>query len=136
MRRFYCDVWKARRTHQALDPLQQQVAEVIEQHPEYHALLEQPEHALGREWPPELGETNPFLHLGLHLGLREQIATDRPAGIRALHCRLLDEQGDRHALEHRMMECLAEMLWRAQRDGGMPDEETYLNCLESLGKHG
>jgi hypothetical protein len=27
------------------------------------------------------------------------------------------------------MECLAEMLWRAQRDGAPPDGAAYVECL-------
>ena len=134
LRGFYCEVWRARCRGEALDPLQEQIARVIEQHPEYHALLENPERALGKEYLPELGETNPFLHMGMHLGLREQVDTDRPAGIRALYQRLLVARGDTHELEHEMMECLAEMIWQAQKTGAPPDEEMYLKCLKSLEK--
>jgi hypothetical protein len=118
----------------ALDPLQMQIVSVIEQHPEYHRLLENPEQALGKDYLPELGETNPFLHMGMHLGIREQIDTDRPAGIRMLHQRLLEQHGDAHELEHKMMECLAEMIWQAQKTGTAPDETHYLDCLKSLEK--
>jgi hypothetical protein len=134
LRSFYCKAWQARREGMPLDPLQKQIVNVIEQHPEYQPLLENPDQALGRDYLPELGETNPFLHMGMHLGLREQISTDRPAGIKALYQRLLEQTGDAHALEHKMMECLAEMFWQAQKNGDAPDESRYLDCLQSLEK--
>jgi hypothetical protein len=30
------------------------------------------------------------------------------------------------------MECLAEMIWQAQRNGTAPDEEAYLECVRQL----
>lgn len=132
LRQFYCDVWRRHRAGEALEPLEVQVRDVILMHPEYQPLLERPDAALGRDYLPELGETNPFLHMGLHLALHEQVATDRPAGVRALAQRLRLARADGHALEHRMMDCLAEAIWRGQRDNTAPDEWEYLRCLERL----
>ncbi|MBI5039811.1 MAG: DUF1841 family protein [Gammaproteobacteria bacterium] len=129
LRQFYCEVWRKHGAGLALEPLEGQIRDVILLHPEYHTLLEQPERALGRDYLPEFGETNPFLHMGLHLAIHEQLGTDRPAGIRALIAELHPRWPDRHALEHQMMECLAESLWRSQRDGIPPDEAVYLDCL-------
>ncbi|WP_204318325.1 DUF1841 family protein [Serratia marcescens] len=42
----------------------------------------------------ELGETNPFLHMGLHLAVREQVATDRPQGIRTVYTKLIEKYQD------------------------------------------
>jgi len=134
LRGFYCKAWQARCQGMTLDPLQRQIVNVIEQHPEYHALLENPDQALGKDYLPELGESNPFLHMGMHLGLREQIDTDRPVGIKTLYRRLLNQHGEAHVLEHKMMECLAEMIWQAQKNGAAADEVHYLNCLKSLDK--
>ena len=71
-------------------------------------------------------EENPFLHLGLHLAVREQISIDRPAGIRDLQRQLQAHYGDAHRAEHALMESLGEELWTAQRDGRAPDERQYL----------
>ncbi len=129
LRSLYCRAWRRHRQRQVLDPLQAQIVAVVQRHPEYQPLLEQPQQALGREYPPEFGETNPFLHMGLHLAVQEQISTDRPAGIRDLYQRLASTSSDRHTLDHRLMDCLAEILWQAQRDGQPPDEERYLRCI-------
>ncbi|MFN2310044.1 MAG: DUF1841 family protein [Gammaproteobacteria bacterium] len=128
LRRFYCEVWRKHGAGLALEPLELQIREVILAHPEYQPLLDDPD-ALDKDYLPELGETNPFLHMGLHLAVREQLGTDRPAGIRALAQQARRRFPDPHAWEHRMIECLAEMLWRSQRDAVPPDEAAYLRCL-------
>jgi hypothetical protein len=132
LRAFYQQAWRKRRAGLPAEPLEMQVADVIAQHPEYHALLEAGEPVLARDWRPEDGESNPFLHMGLHLALREQVATNRPPGIAALHRDLAARLG-LHEAEHRMAECLAEALWQAQRSNSLPDEVGYLETLRRLG---
>src|SRR5262245_4414461 len=131
LRRRYLSAWQRRRDGLPLEPLDVQIADVIELHPEYQALLEDPE-ALNAAFSVEQGRTNPFLHMGLHLGIREQLATRRPAGIEQVHARLAARLGDTHAAEHRMIEVLAETLWEAQRAGQAPDEQRYLERLRQL----
>jgi hypothetical protein len=131
LRAFYLEAWRKRRERLPAEPLEVQVADVVAQHPEYHALLEDPDGALARDWTPESGESNPFLHMGLHLALREQVGTDRPAGIAALHRALAARLG-RHEAEHKMCECLAEALWHAQRNNSLPDEVSYMQALRAL----
>jgi len=133
LRRHYLEAWRKRREGRPLEPLEHQLATVIEQHPEYHALLEDAPAALGRDYTPESGQSNPFLHLGLHLAIREQVATDRPAGIAAIHRELCRRLGDVHEAEHRMIERLGEALWLSQRSGRPPDEAAYLESLRRLG---
>jgi hypothetical protein len=132
LRRHYLEAWRRHRAGAVLEPLEHQLATVVEQHPEYHRLLEDDEHALGRDYTPESGESNPFLHMGLHLAIREQVATDRPAGIAAVHNELSRRLGDVHEAEHRMLERLGEALWLGQRTGRPPDEAAYLESLRRL----
>jgi hypothetical protein len=133
LRAMYAQAWAAARDGRALEPLQAAIADVIALHPEYHALLEHEDgDALARDFQPEDGQLNPFLHLGLHLAIREQCGTDRPAGIAAVHARLSATLGDVHEAEHRMMEVLGEALWEAQRAGAAPDESRYLAALRRL----
>ena len=131
LRRYYLDAWRKRQAGQPLEPLEALIAGVVEQHPEYHDLL-QSEEALKKEFTPDGGQTNPFLHMGMHISLAEQIGSDRPAGIRELHRRLSVEAGSPHEAEHRMMECLGLVLWEAQRQNRPPDEHAYLECLKKL----
>lgn len=107
------------------------IADVIRLHPEYHRLLEDAGKTLDKDWLPEGGETNPFLHMGMHIAIREQLSIDRPAGIKAAYGALLAHRGDAHAAEHEMLECLGETLWRAQRENKLPDEQAYLACIKA-----
>jgi hypothetical protein len=131
MRRHYLDAWQRRRDGLPLTPLDAQIADVIELHPEYQALLQDPA-AVAQDFTVEQGRINPFLHMGLHLGLREQLATRRPPGIEQVHARLAAKLGSTHDAEHRMIEVLAETLWEAQRAGRAPDEQRYLERLRQL----
>ena len=132
LRRMYTDAWRKRCDGMPLSPLVTQIADVIDLHPEYHdAMLSA---GLDRDYTPEEGKTNPFLHMGLHLGIREQVATNRPAGIAAIFNRLVEQLGDPHAAEHQMIDCLAESLWEAQSRNGAPDEQHYLERLRRLGR--
>lgn len=131
LRQFYVDTWQKAQTNQPMDAMETMVARVIDLHPEYHAMLNN-EHHLGNEYLPEMGETNPFLHMGMHLGLQEQIAMDRPSGIQEVYKKLGEKLKDVHNTEHAMMECLAESLWQAQRQQKEPDEQAYLTCLQAL----
>ena len=132
LRLMYVETWRKHREGLPLQPLEAQLADVIAVHPEYHALLADPEASQTAEFGPDSGTGNPFLHMGMHMALREQVATDRPAGIAALHRRLSQKLNDPHAAEHAMMECLGAALWNAQRAGVEPDEGEYLGCLRSL----
>jgi Domain of unknown function (DUF1841). len=132
LRRFYLEAWRKQRENAALEPLERLVAEVVSEHPEYHALLEGDE-ALVQDYSPEMGQSNPFLHMGMHLAIREQLGSDRPAGIVTAYRALLLRLGDAHRVEHHMMECLGQSLWEAQRAGRAPDEAAYLACLQRHG---
>src|SRR5262245_61238678 len=114
-RRFLIDAWAKRRAGGELAGLEQRAAALIAMHPEYHALLEAPERHLARDYAPEAGEQNPFLHLSLHLAVDEQLAIDQPPGIRAEFERLRVSRGDEHAALHAVLECLGEVIWQAQR---------------------
>ncbi|AKH19100.1 DUF1841 family protein [Sedimenticola thiotaurini] len=132
MRRYFTEAWRKASAGEELIPLERMIADVIQQHPEYHAMLETEESVLDKDFLPDLGETNPFLHMSMHISLQEQISTDRPNGIRPLYQQLVMRAGDSHEAEHRMMECLGQMLWEAQRQNRMPDEQAYLSCIRKL----
>ncbi len=132
LRRIYFEAWRKYREKLPLEPLEEMLASVILEHPEYHALLENEDASRDKDYLPELGQTNPFLHMGMHIAIREQLATDRPTGIRELYKQLLTRLHDTHTVEHSMAECLAEMIWQAQRSNTAPDEISYLDRLRSL----
>jgi hypothetical protein len=130
VRDFFFAAWQKFNARQALSDLEQIAVEHIARHPEYHAILAQPERYQQREWLPEMGETNPFLHLSMHLSISEQLSIDQPVGVKARYLALAARLGDEHAAQHAVMDCLAEMIWRAQRDHQPPDALAYLECLD------
>ena len=130
LRQMYIDAWQKSQRGDILSPLEAQIAQVIIDHPEYQSMLTN--EILDESFTPERGETNPFLHMGLHLSIREQVATNRPAGISGVFSELQQRAGDSHVAEHRALDCLAETLWEAQSKNMMPDEEAYLERLRKL----
>lgn len=131
IRQVYLDAWQKMQNQKLLEPMEAIIADVIQIHPEYHALLETGEDALEKDYAPEDGNTNPFLHMGMHIGLREQANTDRPTGFKDIYQKLSGKHG-LHDAEHMMMSYLAEGLWRSQKDNLPFDEEVYISDLKSL----
>jgi hypothetical protein len=131
VRQVYLTVWRKLQQKKLLEPMEALIADVIGIHPEYHALLEDSEAAVEDDFTPEQGQTNPFLHMGMHIALREQADSNRPPGMQAIYQKLTARKGQ-HDAEHVMMECLGQVLWQAQRDATEPDQLAYLDCLKKL----
>lgn len=131
-RQMFFSSWDKYQHGKPLSPLENQIAEVILAHPEYHKIIEQSTRFQEHSYYPELGETNPFLHMGLHLAVREQITTDRPPGINAIYKQLIKKYKDPLEVEHLIMDQLAECLWLSQKNNLPPDEQMYLNTLATL----
>ena len=131
LREMYRAAWRKFRAEQTLSPLEKQIVAVISEHPEYRVIIESAAADLAN-YSPRSGQLNPWLHMGLHLAIREQVATDRPKGIAEIHRRLAAKLGDAHAAEHAMLEPLGQALWEAQRANRMPDEQAYLERLRML----
>ena len=130
LRQMFFTAWKKHQSKQIMEPLEAVVAKIIELHPEYHTLLENQD-SLDKDYTPEMGQTNPFLHMAMHISIQEQLSTKRPTGIEQIHQSMLSKIKDPHETEHIMMECLGKMLWEAQSQNRTPDENDYLNCLQT-----
>lgn len=131
IRRVFVNAWRKHCEGSRLEPLERSIAEVVEAHPEYQAALTDPD-VLVRDFPVGNGETNPFLHMGMHIAIIEQVISDRPSGIRSTYDRLRASYPDTHALEHAMMQCLAESLCKSRESSQPPDEQDYLRCVRRL----
>jgi len=130
VRDFFFETWRKYRAGERLAGLETVALEVALLHSEYHAVLDDAARYREQEYFPELGETNPFLHMSLHMALEEQLSIDQPAGVAGRFAALLARTGDRHEALHEALECLAEMVWRAQRDSAPPDAAAYLENLD------
>lgn len=128
-RQFFRNAWRKRRAGQVLQPLEVLVTDVIAAHPELHARIMDETPVTPVDADPEV---NPFLHLGLHVALREQLAADRPPGLRREFERLRQDGRDVHEIEHLVMDALAAVLWDAQARGALPDETAYMNRVRAL----
>jgi hypothetical protein len=129
VRSFFFDAWRKYREGRPLEGLETVAVEVMLRHPEYHQVLDDPDRFLDRDYTPEDGQANPFLHMSLHVAIEEQLAIDQPPGIRAEFERILAHRGDRHDALHVVLECLGEVVWAAQRTRAAPDGADYLECL-------
>lgn len=132
-RQFLMEAWRKHLARQILTPLEGMAVDIAGLHPEYHGILED-EASLDRDFTPEDGGINPFLHLSLHLAIEEQLSIDQPPGLRAAFEACAARHGDRHAALHDLLECLGETLWTAQRNNAPLDGAAYLNCIRK--RHG
>ncbi len=128
VRQFFCDTWRKQQERLPLVGAEVTAADLISLHPEYHALLGNPERALGEEWGPDSGQMNPFLHLSLHLAIQEQLAIDQPPGIRAAFDGLRQRM-DEHEAAHVLIECLGETIWQSQRENRPMDALAYVDAV-------
>ncbi len=129
-RQFLFSTWYKYKHQEALSDMEEIALKVILLHPEYQSILDDTERYHDKDYPPEMGTTNPFLHMGMHITIKEQLSIDQPAGIRDRFERLLKKNGNEHDTMHQIMECLAEMIWQAQRSQSAPDPSIYFECLD------
>lgn len=131
-RDYFFQVWDKHNNKLPLEPVEAIISDVILEHPEYHHYLDDKESSADSDFKPEQNETNPFLHMGMHIELKEQVNSNRPGGINKLFNQLMTKSISVHDTEHKMMECLGQSLWEAQRNNSLPDENNYLECLRRI----
>ena len=127
-RKFLANSWQKYTSNKPLEPLEKQLVSIIEIHPEYQDLIGN----IKSEYSPEQDEVNPFLHINLHLALRDQLTLNQPKGIKVVHQKLISNFKDSHKVEHLMMECIEEMIYISQKNNTTMDQERYLECITSL----
>lgn len=129
-RQLFFDTWRKYRQREILSGMEDMALEVILLHPEYQVIVADEDRYRDKDYLPETGDTNPFLHMSMHVAIKEQLSIDQPVGIRARFERLLKRSGSEHEAMHQIMECLAEMIWQAQRSQSAPDATIYFDCLD------
>jgi len=136
LRDVFYRAWAKQARGEPLEGIETLVAHIAGQHPEYHALLDDPGMNRDRDFQAGFSDTNPFLHMAMHIAIEEQIDIDQPRGIRARYQQLLTRWPDPHTVQHRMMDCLAETVRQVSQGGDPPDESGYLACLDRLSARG
>ena len=131
VRRFLCAVHAKTLSGAPMEAIETLASLWIAEHPEYHAELANADAAVARNYDETPEQTNPFLHLSMHLSISEQCSIDQPRGIRQaveLLSKRLD--GGLHDAHHAAMECLGQMLADSQRSGLPPDGATYVAAVQ------
>ncbi len=130
VRRFFCEAYRKHHANEILTPLEAVARDWVVQHPEYADALKDTEAALAADYSVERGDSNPFLHLSMHLSIAEQISIDQPPGIRKAFLGLAQRLDSEHEAHHQIMECLGQMIWASQRSGLPPDGAAYIECVK------
>ena len=124
-RAFLSNAWVKFQNNESLNPMESQLVEIIKLHPEYHHLIL----TTDAEYFPEQGQVNPFLHINLHLALREQLSINQPIEVRLTYNSLLEKIKDPHEVEHKIMDCIAETIFVSQNNRTNLDINFYIGCL-------
>ena len=125
-RAFLSNAWVKFQNNEGLDPMEFQLVEIIKLHPEYHHLIQ----TTDAEYFPEHGQVNPFLHINLHLALREQLSINQPIEVRLAYDSLLEKIKNPHQVEHLLMDCIAELIYLSQKKNSALDINSYKECLK------
>ncbi len=132
LRKIYFDSWHKYKEKLPLEPLEKRLSEIIAQHPQYHSIFDNPEKYLNYDFAINENETNPFLHLGMHTTILEQVGMNRPNGITDIYQQLMHKWGSSLEVEHQMINVLVDCLWHIQNTGEEFDEQSYLKNLQKL----
>ena len=128
LRQIFFNTWSKYKQSQPLEGVEKLLIDTILLHPEYHDMLDNRDTQLDRDYPPEQGIENPFLHMSLHITIEEQLSMNNPSGIRQ-HFDTLQQKHDRYDALHILLECLAEAVWKAQRYESNNLEQDYIACV-------
>jgi len=129
LRQVFFNAWQKQQKSMSLEPMEQIIVNVLNLHPEYHSFFDTKDN-LEKDFSPEMGQTNPFLHLSMHIAIHEQLSVNQPTGIADAFNQLMNKTKDPHETEHILMDCLGEMIWKAQRENAAPDEKIYFQCIK------
>jgi hypothetical protein len=130
VRRFFCSTYSKALAGSPLEAIETIAAQWMDEHPEYAADFADEAAALRAMGEVKEGQTNPFLHLSMHLSISEQCSIDQPRGIRQAVELLTHKRNSLHQAHHEAMECLGTMLWESQQSGRAPDGHAYIACVQ------
>src|SRR5699024_7217349 len=127
-REFFILTWLKFQQKQSLSGMEKIAVGWILQHPEYHEILESSE-SRSKDYEVAERQTNPFLHLSMHIAIEEQVSIDSPPGIRKVF-EHLSARTNEHEAHHEIMECLGQVIWQSQRNRTPLDHQLYIELLQ------
>lgn len=135
-RKRFFDAWRKHKNNELLEPMEKRILQIILQHKEYINIFDDPEKNMDKDFFSELGETNPFFHMSLHLTILDQLAINQPKEIRNLYKQCIERFGDTHEAEHCLMHSLAIALHDLHYNTTPFDEKKYLNRIKKALRDG
>lgn len=122
---FFLQAWKKHLQGSKLSDLESQVRDVLLLYPQYISELNQ-----DKTYPLE---DNPYIQMGLHLTVWDQVRTNRPEGIRPwfLEACVANSQKE---VEQLMLMVLRQTVYVSYQAGNLPCEQKYLNILKNSAK--
>jgi hypothetical protein len=112
------------------DEEHQRLAEVLQQHPQYHNAWEFADQIEDVEYV--IDGVNPFLHVTFHSIIENQLATGDPPEVRAALQRLLRKRLSRHDAIHRLAQVFTEELFPVLKQDRPFNQERYVRKLRKL----
>lgn len=127
VRTFFINSWHKHQSKMVLTPLETMAVDIALMHPEYHGFLEDQD-SQNKDFSVEDGQTNPFLHMSMHLAIHEQLSIDQPPGIKAAYTKLTQTRSN-HDADHIVMKALGQIIWEVQRSNKPYDGHRYLELI-------
>ncbi|WP_092400973.1 MULTISPECIES: DUF1841 family protein [Candidatus Ichthyocystis] len=134
-RLFFFNIWGKKLKKEPFTGIEKKASLIIEDHPEYHYILDHPKLYSDFDFSTEHGTINPFLHLSLHLTIVEQIDTDQPRGIVDLFQQLCIKHTNEHDAKHAILDILAEEIWSTIHNKTIFDNVRYLQRIKKVTKN-
>lgn len=127
VRFFFIETWRKYNAKQTLSDMEKIAISWMLEHPEYINFYK--EDFLDKDFAVEMGQTNPFLHLSMHLAVEEQTKANQPPGIQNAFESLKHKLGSKHDAAHEVFDCLAEQIYQNQKYNTEFSSTSYLHCI-------
>ncbi|AGF49226.1 DUF1841 family protein [Candidatus Kinetoplastidibacterium galati] len=129
-RYFFIEVWNKHKLSKTLTPIEKTTIACILEHPQFYKDLDNKE-SIKNSYNSNFPESNPFLHLSMHLAISEQLLIDQPCGIKAAYNKLITSN-DPHTAIHKIIKCLTLTIQYSQTHRLELDSNKYMNLIKDL----
>ena len=114
-----------------LDDEQRRIAEALKLHAdEYHNVFEFSDVVPDREFDPQKGEVNPFLHISIHAAVQAQLEAKDPIEVLQFYNAMRKKKCSHHDALHLILTILAPLMFRTMKSLMPFDNNRYLSLLK------